>query len=225
METIGSEPGNGLRDDDDDGRLKTLAEFVRGAGQRANGWSFGAYKVADDYQRDVFAMVKKWADSFEERLKAGEGLVLYGPAGTGKDHLAFAAVAKSIVTFGVSARWFSCRDVFGAARDQIGSNESESALLRSITRASVVVLSDPLPPFGDVALTPWQSDLLFRIVDARWRRQLPTVCTVNVADDDEGDRRLGAPTWDRINDRAWRAFTRWPSYRQPAVDMRPRGTK
>lgn len=202
-----------------------MAEFVRGAGQRANGWSFGAYKVGDDYQNDVFAMVKRWADSFDERLKAGEGLVLYGPAGTGKDHLAFAAVAKAIVHFGASARWFSCRDVFGSARDQMGTGDTESALLRTITRAAVVVLSDPLPPFGDVALTPWQSDLLFRIVDARWRRQLPTVCTVNVADDDEGDRRLGAPTWDRLNDRAWRAFTRWPSYRQPAVDMRPRGTK
>lgn len=222
MET-GSEAGNVSRGDDD--RRRTLAELIKAAGKRANGWSFNAYKCGDDYQREVVAMVRKWGDTFPDRIIAGEGLLLYGPAGTGKDHLAFAALALAVMSHGATARWFSCRDIFGTARDRMSGDESEAGLLRSLTTPGVVVLSDPLTPFGDVGLTPWQSDLLFRIVDGRWRRQLPTVVTVNVADDDEGDRRLGAPVWDRLNDRSWRAFARWPSFRQPAVDVRPKGVK
>lgn len=220
------EAGNGSRDETADDRARqAIAELVKAAGRRANGWAFRSYVVSDEYQREVVAMVTRWADTFPERLKNGEGLLLYGPAGTGKDHLAFAAVARAVATHGATARWFSCRDFFGSARDRMSTDETEAGLLRALSTPSIVVLSDPLPPFGDVGLTPWQADLLYRAIDSRWRRQLPTVCTVNVAGDDDGDRRLGAPTWDRLNDRSWRGLTRWKSYRQPAVNVEPKGKR
>lgn len=202
---------------------QTVAQMCKAAGTRANGWTLRSYLVAGDYQRSVVDMVAEWSNGFAERRDAGEGLVLVGPVGTGKDHLAFGAVAAVVLACDVSAAWIACRDLFGAARDRIGGDGDERRFVRDLTTPDLLILSDPCPPVGD--LTPWQADLLFRVTDERWRARRPTVVTANVADDDEADRRIGAPTWDRLTDRAWRAVTRWPSFRRPVRNIQPMGDK
>ena len=90
-------------------------------------------------------------------------------------------------------------------------------MIAELARPDVLCLSDPLPPVG--ALTQFQATMLYRLVDARYSRGVPTICTVNVADDAEADERMGVPTWDRLCHGAWKLHCAWPTYRRPAREV------
>jgi DNA replication protein DnaC len=68
-------------------------------------------------------------------------------------------------------------------------------------------------------LTPFQASMLYRLVDARYVRGKPTIVTVNVNDDAEGDRRMGEATWDRLCHDSWKVFCDWPTHRKPAREI------
>ena len=55
----------------------------------------------------------------------------------------------------------------------------------------------------------------YRVVRARTDSGLATICTVNVSSDQEADDRMGAPTWDRLTQGAWKIHCPWPTHRKP----------
>jgi DNA replication protein DnaC len=144
------------------------------------------------------------------------GVVLYGPVGTGKDHLAF-AVCRSALKSGKSVRWINGQNWFGIVRDAMDTDKSEASLVAELARPDLLCLSDPLPPVG--ALTQFQATMLYRLVDARYSRGVPTICTINVADDAEADERMGAATWDRLTHDAWKIHCNWETFRKPAREV------
>lgn len=151
-----------------------------------------------------------------ERLRAYDwltrpNLLLFGPKGTGKDHL-LAAMARRAVDLGVE--WRNGLDLFGEWRDMVGSETRERDAIASLIGADVLALSDPLPPSG--ALSEWQQQMLARVVDGRYRRLAPTWATLNVVDRAEFDARLGPMIADRLRDGAVALFCNWPSYRRAA---------
>lgn len=194
-----------------------LQRLATAAGPRYAKCSLESFKATSDLQRRVVAQVREYGNTLKERYAACEGLVLYGPVGTGKDHLAYtlaALVAKS----GGYVRWQNGQAWFGLVRDAMDKHTSEESLIASFQRPDLLVLSDPLPPVGD--LTQHQATMLYRAIDTRYSHGKITITTVNVADDDEADKRMGAATWDRICDGAWKLFCNWPSNRKPAREVR-----
>ena len=145
------------------------------------------------------------------------GLVLYGPIGTGKDHLAF-AVCRECIRSGKTVKWLNGRQWFGSIRDAMDSTKTEAAIIDEVRRPDVVCLSDPLPPIG--ALTPHQADMLYRFIDARYCRGATTICTLNVENDADADERLGVPTWDRLCDGSCKLHCSWASCRKPVREVR-----
>lgn len=172
------------------------------------------YQAKRQEQTHVLASVEEWAATFADRKKSVEGLVLYGPVGTGKDHLVFGACWKVVCTHPVTVRWINGRDLFGLFRDRMDSQTTEKETIGELVAPDVLILSDPLPTTG--ALSAWQADCLYRLIESRWRQGKMICVTANVAGDDEAGERFGEATWDRICDRAWKAFCYWPSYRQPS---------
>lgn len=163
--------------------------------------------------------VKRAAANVDE----GRGIVLYGPVGTGKDHLLH-AVAREVVTRvpGTTVEWINGLDWYGEIRDAMGdSQRTEASLIRPLVNAGLLVLSDPLPAFG--VLSQHMGAMLYRLVDARYRALRPTFVSLNVQDDNEADSRLGAPTWDRLIDGAYQLFCNWPSFRRPHREFRAVG--
>lgn len=143
-------------------------------------------------------------------------MILYGPVGTGKDHLAF-ALCRSVIKSGRTVRWVNGQSWFGAVRDAMETDRSEASLVGDLAKPQLVCLSDPLPPVG--ALTQHQTTMLYRLIDARYAKGLPTICTLNVADDEEADLRMGPATWDRLCHGAWKLKCMWPTYRTPAREV------
>lgn len=203
-----------------DRRHAAAAKLQREAGgDRFEGHRFASWIPATDYQRSVKTALQEWAHTFPERRAGREGLVCFGPVGTGKDHLAFAAVRQAMIEHGATATWRNGRDLFGEVRDRIGEDRPERGIVTALETPDVLIISDPLPPIGD--LSPHQADMLYRIVENRYAAGRITVVTLNVSDDDEADRRLGVATWDRLCHGAWKIAFKWASYRKPSRELKP----
>lgn len=197
----------------DEVRRKACVEnFARSAGERYRGCSFKNFAARNAKQQSALDAARQWAATFEQHWAS---LVLFGPVGTGKDHLAFASVATVAVRYGLAAVWLNGREFFGEVRDRITDQLAERSLISRFSGPTLLVISDPLPVVGD--LQSFQADMLYRVVESRWVAKKPTIVTINVAGDAEADQRIGAATWDRLNDGAWKIFCNWESHRKPAV--------
>jgi DNA replication protein DnaC len=201
---------------------RQMTAIGKAAGDRYRGCRLGNFEATTAYQKQVVKLIMEYGNTLEERRKAREGLVLYGPVGTGKDHLAY-SLALLAASQGMSVRWQNGQSWFGRVRDAMDTSESEASIIAEIERPALAVISDPLPPIGD--LTQHQATMFYRAIEARYAGGKITITTINVADDAEADRRMGAATWDRLCHGAWKIHCAWPSYRKPARELAPPKTK
>lgn len=187
---------------------KRWIDLLQAAGHRYREATLASFECQRPAQTAVVSALREYIET-----DSPAGIVLYGPVGTGKDHLAF-SVCRAAIKAGKTVRWVNGQSWFGLVRDAMDTARSEASLIAELTRCDVLCLSDPLPPVG--ALTQFQATMLYRLVDARYSRGVPTICTINVASDEEADERMGAATWDRLTHDAWKLHCSWPTYRKPA---------
>lgn len=198
-------------------RMETWKALLAAAGYRYAHCKLETFQTP---RRDQLAVVEALIDytgNIVDRRDTATGVVLYGPCGTGKDHLAF-AIARAAVAAYMSVVWLNGQDWYGKIRDAMDDETPEASLINRIARPDFAFISDPLPPIGN--LSQHQATMLYRAIEARYAARRPTVVTVNVATDDEADSRLGVPTWDRMCDGAWKIRCAWPSYRKPAKEIK-----
>jgi len=200
----------------DGSRLESWKSLLRAAGYRYAHCKLGSFETDRADQQRVVAALQEYVCEITDRCDTGTGVVLYGPCGTGKDHLAF-SIARAAVAAYMSVAWLNGQDWYGKIRDSMDDDTPEATLINRIARPDFAFISDPLPPIGN--LSQHQATMLYRAIEARYTARRPTIVTVNVATDDEADSRLGVPTWDRICDRAWKIRCSWPSYRKPAREI------
>ena len=128
----------------------------------------------------ALAYCRRFAD--ETARGDGLGLLFWGPAGTGKTHLAVAILAELAANHGVRGRFCT----FPALLDEIthsydkASMTSESGALGSVLAADVLVLDD----LGARKMTDWAADTLFTIVNGRYMARRPTLVTTSFEDAD-----------------------------------------
>jgi DNA replication protein DnaC len=180
-------------------------------GERYRDCRLHTFECSEGSQQAVVKQLVGFCHSIGENIGKGRGLILFGPKGTGKDHLAMACARAAIAAF-CSLRWVNGADLFGDFRDAMGSGERESDLLAKYTGPDVLWISDPLPPAG--SLTEFQTTTLFRLLDRRYSHRLGTWITVNVAGASELEQRIGAQNFDRLRDGALVLHCNWKSYRR-----------
>lgn len=212
--------GGGDQVDPKRARSQIMGQLLRDAGgERFYRCSFGHYLASTPLQTRVLEACREFASTIKERLVAGENLLLYGPVGTGKDHLAFAVCWQTVMAGDVdSAGWVNGQSWFGKIRDAMDEKTTEESLIGRELRPAILVISDPQPPVG--VLTQHQASMLYRLVNARYSERKSTIITINVPGDEEADKRIGASTWDRMNDRAWKLHCNWQSARKPAREVK-----
>lgn len=130
----------------------------------------------DDVQTAAFEKVCAWSQG----VSAGETpwLILSGSWGTGKSHLACAALNSLRECKGLTVRFVACLDLVRAVQDTY-SNESgttEAKITADLSRIDILCLDD-------VAADPttFESKLLTRILDARYRNDRPTLIVTNLS--------------------------------------------
>jgi DNA replication protein DnaC len=169
------------------------------------------YVVTHESQRKVLDEIQKYAGEIDRRVSDGQGLVLFGPSGTGKDHL-LTGLSRAAVARDLTIRWINGSNLYRAVRQGIG--EAEEDLVNRYVWPRILYISDPIPPIG--GLTPFQASTLFAIIDGRYRDKKAIWATMNVSDAQEAEQRLGAAVVDRLRDGAISLRCFWSSYRKGA---------
>lgn len=186
-------------------------DLLYAAGARYRECTLDSFRCDVAQQRSVVAALRDYIAT-----DCQDSLILFGPVGTGKDHLAF-AVCRYGVKAGKTVNWINGQSWFGIVRDAMETDKTEASLIADLSRPELLCLSDPLPPVG--ALTQFQATMLYRLIDARYSRGVPTICTVNIANDAEADERMGAATWDRLCHDAVKLHCNWPTFRKPKLEV------
>lgn len=199
------------RDREKYARADRWLAFVRERGERYRDCRLQNFERTTEKQAAAVHLLTGYCESIGDRIADGEGIVLYGPKGTGKDHL-LVAVCRAAFAAGKHLVWQNGMDLFGDIRDRMDSGDSERALVNRLVAPDVLYLSDPVPPLGN--LSDFQSSMIFRILDGRYSRRKPTWCSVNVSKGSELETRMGAQNVDRLRDGALAIHCDWPSYRE-----------
>ena len=117
--------------------------------------------------------------------KGPEGwLVLTGPVGCGKTHLA-ASIANSRIKNGQPARLVVVPDLLDHLRATYApqSNVTYDTLFDSIKNTSLLILDD----LGTHSSSPWAEEKLFQLINYRYNARLPTVITTSLSLDEAVD--------------------------------------
>lgn len=196
-------------------RIKRQASWnslLERVGRRYRGCTLENYQADTGPQQLALENVRAYITRIDENVKQGRGALMFGPPGTGKDHLAV-AIMRSAVDSGAKVEWTDGSDFYGAVRDNIDGEKTEAAFLKRFTSPDMLVVSDPLPPVGAVN-SGFQLSMLFRIIDRRYRDMRATVMTLNVANRSEAEQRLSPNIVDRLAHGAMAIHCNWPSYRR-----------
>jgi len=138
-------------------------------------------------------------------------LLIQGPFGCGKTHLA-AAIANKAVMEGTPTLFLTVPDLLDMLRYSYSSQDTSfEQRFEQVRQAPLLILDD----FGTQNATDWAREKLFQILNFRYINKLPMVITTNLAMQEIEGRirsRLSDP------DIAAHVFIQAPDYRRPMDD-------
>jgi DNA replication protein DnaC len=133
------------------------------------------------YSNDRLLNAVESARRFAEKFPAvDKGLLIIGPPGVGKTHLALAAMKQVVRTTAARARYYDTRGLLTQIRSTYNSftKTAEMDVIRPVMDAELLVLDD----LGAERLTDWVEETMNVIVNSRYNAKLPTIFTSNYED-------------------------------------------
>jgi DNA replication protein DnaC len=124
------------------------------------------------------------------------GLLLTGPAGRGKTHLACAILSELVATKGVTGLYVDFSDLLMKIQTSFrpDADVSKESVLTPYSEAEVLVLDE----LGASKPHPWVLDVLYSLLNTRYNRKKITVATSNFEDEIDASAGEREKLEDRI---------------------------
>ena len=171
-------------------------------------WSF----ANDDRQNARLSdAMKNYADKFADFKADGKGLLLYGTVGTGKTFYA-ACIANELLEKGVRVYMTNFATLINKIQ---GSFDGRQEYIDSLSTYSLLIIDD----LGAERNSEYMNEIVYNIIDARYRSGLPMIITTNLTGDeitkptDVGRARI----YDRLLERCIPIHIEGASRRRQAI--------
>jgi DNA replication protein DnaC len=138
-------------------------------------------------------IVERFAAEFP--ASSEHGLLLMGPCGVGKTHLAVAAL-KEVVLRGHSGLFYDYRELLKQIQDSynVESQSTEMSVLEPVLKTEVLVLDD----VGSSKPSMWALETVGHVLNTRYNEKRVTLLTTNFLDSDSALNATISPVPARI---------------------------
>lgn len=116
--------------------------------------------------------MQRYALDFEKYKKDGMGLLLIGPVGVGKTYYA-ACIANALIDKGYKVKMTN----FATIVNELWGCDNKSEYMRCLNSYSLLILDD----LGIERSTDYMKEMVYNIVDGRYRSGLPMIITTNLS--------------------------------------------
>lgn len=146
---------------------------------RYRGCSLANYNGLTDSQRAAKALARRFVEQYPA---VDAGLLIVGPVGVGKTHLATAILAELVDAKGVRGLFGDFTDLLDRIQASFSrTDESSDDILEPFREAELLVLDE----LGARRPTDWARDVLYGLLNTRYNQRRLTIVTTNYGDQPE----------------------------------------
>lgn len=131
--------------------------------------SFDGYQVRKENQK-AYRVALRYVECFGEMEKKNQGLLFFGPVGTGKSHTS-ACIANELMGRGISVIMTSFVKIL---QDITGKDEGQ--YIDTLNTARLLIIDD----LGAERNTDYAMEKVYNIIDSRVRANKPMILTTNL---------------------------------------------
>ena len=136
-------------------------------------WTF---ENADGSNNQIINAARKYVENFDSFRKDGKGLLLFGTVGTGKTYAA-ACIANALIDKGYPILMTNFARI---ANTVSGMWEGKQEYYDSLNRFPLLILDD----LATERKTEYMQEIVFSVIDARYRAGLPLIVTTNLTSEE-----------------------------------------